>query len=43
MKRVFNIEIETRKTCGGQGKIVACIEDPALTDKILTQLASKDA
>jgi len=43
MKRVFNIDIETCKSCGGQVKIITCIEDPALVDKILTQLESKDA
>lgn len=43
LKRVFNIDIETCKTCGGQVKIIACIEDPAVVDKILTHLDTKDA
>ena len=42
LKRVFNIDIETCKTCGGQVKIVACIEDPVVIEKILTHLDRKD-
>ncbi len=43
LKRVFNIDIETCKTCGGQVKVVACIEDPVVIEKILTHLDRKDA
>ena len=38
LKRVFNIDIETCKTCGGQVKIIACIEDPIVILKILDHL-----
>jgi hypothetical protein len=43
LKRVFNIDIETCKTCGGHVKIIACIEDPVVIEKILTHLDRKDA
>jgi hypothetical protein len=37
LKRVFNIDIETCSShCGGAVKIIACIEDPAVIEKILT-------
>jgi hypothetical protein len=38
LKRVFNIDISTCEQCGGAVKIIACIEDPAVIDKILTHL-----
>jgi hypothetical protein len=41
--RMFNIDIKTCKTCGGRVKIIACIEDPVVTEKIRTHLDSKDA
>jgi hypothetical protein len=37
-RRVFNIDIETCSACGGTVKVIACIEDPAVIDKILTHL-----
>ena len=43
LKRVVNIDIETCKTCGGHVKIIACIEDPVVIEKILTHLERKDA
>ena len=43
LKRVFNIDIETCKTCGGHVKIIACIEDPVVIEQILTHLDRKDA
>jgi hypothetical protein len=42
LKRVFNIDIETCKSCGGPVKIIACIEDPVVIEKILTHLERKD-
>ncbi len=36
LKRVFNIEIETCQRCGGAVRVIACIEDPALIEEILT-------
>jgi hypothetical protein len=41
LKRVFNIDIETCSVCGGSMKVVACIEDPLVINKILTHLRSK--
>jgi len=42
LKRVFNIDIETCNNCGGNVKIVACIEDPEVIEKILIYLERKD-
>ena len=41
LKRVFHIDIETCRHCGGAVKIIACIEDPAVTETILTHLNKK--
>jgi hypothetical protein len=41
LKRVFNIDIETCRECGGQVRIIACIEDPVVIEKILTHLTEK--
>ena len=38
LKRVFKIEIETCEFCGGQMKVIAAIEDPALIKRILAHL-----
>ena len=38
LKRVFNIDIEVCSKCGGAVKVIACIEDPMVIDKILTHL-----
>ena len=38
LKRVFNIDIETCNECGGDVRIIASIEDPAVIQKILTYL-----
>jgi hypothetical protein len=38
LKRVFNIEIETCSECGGDVKIIASIEDPAVIQKIFAYL-----
>ena len=43
LKRVFNIDIETCSACGGAVKVIACIEDPAVIEKILTHLDEKGA
>ena len=43
LKRVFNIDIETCKSCGGHVKIIACIEDPVVIEKILSHLEHKEA
>jgi hypothetical protein len=41
LKRVFNIDIETCERCKGQVKIIACIEDPAIIERILAHLNGK--
>jgi hypothetical protein len=41
LKRVFGIDIETCPACGGAVRIVACIEDPQVIGKILTDLEQK--
>ena len=43
LKRVFNIDIETCRECGGAMKVIACIEDPVVIQKILTHLKEKAA
>ena len=41
LKRVFNIDIQTCSACGGAVKVIACIEDPAVIEKILAHLNEK--
>ena len=38
LKRVFGIDIETCRECGGAVKVIACIEDPTVIEKILNHL-----
>ena len=38
LKRVFNLDVEACDKCGGDVRIIACIEDPAVIQKILTHL-----
>ncbi len=38
LKRVFNIDVTICQACGGAMKIIACIEDPEVIQKILTHL-----
>ena len=42
LKRVFNIDIETCRECGGAVKVIACIEDPVVIKKILDYLKKKE-
>jgi hypothetical protein len=42
LKRVFNIDIEVCGRCGGAVKVIACIEDQDIIDKILAHLRDKD-
>jgi hypothetical protein len=42
LKRVFHIDIETCSECGGSVKVMACIEDPAVIQKILTHLDKQE-
>jgi len=39
----FGIDIETCPVCGGAMRIIACIEDPAVIEKILAHLEAKAA
>jgi hypothetical protein len=43
LKRMFSIDIETCPACGGPVRIIACIEDAEVIEKILNQLAAKVA
>jgi hypothetical protein len=43
LKRVFKIDIETCPACGGAMRIIACIEDPLVIEKILAHLDAKAA
>ena len=38
LKRAFNIDIKTCEACGGAVKVVACIDDPVVINKILVHL-----
>lgn len=42
LKRVFNIDVETCQACGGAVKVIACIEDPKVIQKILAHLDAKN-
>ena len=41
LKRVFGIDIETCPACGGAVRIIACVENPDVIEKILTHLDTK--
>jgi hypothetical protein len=41
LNRVFNIDITICSGCGGAVSIIACIEDPAVINKILTHPDAK--
>lgn len=43
LKRVFNNDIETCQRCQGRVKVIACIEDPLVIEKILTHLKKQEA
>jgi hypothetical protein len=43
LKRVFNIDVSVCPTCGGDSRVIACIEDQAVIDKILAHLMKKGA
>jgi hypothetical protein len=38
LKRIFRIDIETCRHCGGRVKVIASIEDPAVIKRILEHL-----
>ena len=41
LKRVFEIDITTCDQCGGNVKVIACIEDPDVITKILSHINSQ--
>jgi len=41
LKRVFKIDVETCRVCGGTARVIACIEDPVVIKKILVHLEEK--
>ena len=41
LRRVFNIDVETCRACGGALRVIACIEDPVVIEKILSHLDKK--
>lgn len=41
LKRAFNIDINTCERCGGAVKVIACIDDPAVIQKILDAMHSR--
>lgn len=41
LKRVLGIDIAIRQSCGGAVRIIACIEDPVVIEKILAHLLAK--
>lgn len=43
LKRVFNIDVSICTKCGGEARIIACIEDQAIIDRILAHLFKKGA
>ena len=42
LKRVFFVDIELCGRCGGPLKVIACIEDQDIIDRILAHLESKE-
>jgi len=42
LKRVFNIDVDTCTHCGGPSKVISCIEDQQVIDKILSHIKKKD-
>ena len=42
LKHVFNIDITECEKCKGPVKVIACIEDPVVIEKILNHLKAKE-
>ena len=42
LKRVFNIDIEVCSRCGGSVRVIACIENQDVIDRILAHLERKE-
>jgi hypothetical protein len=41
LKRVFKLDLESCEGCGGQVRVIACIEDPGVIAKILSHLGQQ--
>ena len=41
LKRVFAIEIDTCRRCGGRLRVISSIEDPAVIERILAHLGQR--
>jgi hypothetical protein len=41
LKRIFNIDVLNYQKCGGEAKVIACIEDKEVIEKILHYLQAK--
>ena len=41
LKRVFKLDLQSCAGCGGQVRVIACLEDPAVIGKILAHLESQ--
>jgi hypothetical protein len=41
LKRVFKLDLESCEGCGGQARVIACLEDPLVIAKILAHLKSQ--
>ena len=42
LKRVFSIDIEVCSRCGGSARVITCIEDQDVIDRILDHLRQKE-
>ena len=43
LKRAFKIDIEVCGRCGGAVRVIACIEDQEIIDRILAHLHKKES
>ena len=43
LKRVFHIDIERCRACGGTLRVIACIDTPDLIHRILAHLTAREA
>ncbi len=41
LKRVFKLDLQSCEGCGGQVRVIACIEDPVVIGKILAYLETR--
>ena len=42
LKRVFSVDIEVCGLCGGSVRVIACIEDQEIIDRILAHLRDRE-